>query len=362
MAILDIVRGVGTYCSLIVLVLLAINVLAAIWSIWLVVPETADARTYLFIITPWIVNIAELSGASFATYHIIMVVLLVLSFVWLVRKSVPRFAEELLIKRMDRPHSPFYVMATLFFAALAFNMIYYSILGLFGINPVSPGLGGGELWELLYNLTRASVWEELITRVLLIGVPLLAIHLITGRRERWRSYLLGGGFKIGGIEAGLIAISSFIFATAHLFSWDVFKLPPTFIAGLALGYLFLRFGLYAAIMLHFTFDYLSVPLALWDNLAVVLILGLVVLAWLIIGIPYLAGYSLAVLNFLTKKDIWPFREKERPRPQALQAPYRPRPYGEREMAHFGFVCRYCGSTEARYRDGVFQCLRCGRIN
>ena len=29
---------------------------------------------------------------------------------------------------------------------------------------------------------------------------------------------------------------------------------------------------------------------------------------------------------------------------------------------FGFVCKHCANTEARYVDGRFVCTRCGREN
>lgn len=56
-----------------------------------------------------------------------------------------------------------------------------------------------------------------------------------------------------------IIVSAAIFSYAHLDGWDAFKLAPTFVTGLALGYLFVKYGVHASIMLHFLIDYLTAP-------------------------------------------------------------------------------------------------------
>ena len=60
-----------------------------------------------------------------------------------------------------------------------------------------------------------------------------------------------------------MVFSSAMFGIAHSFNWDLYKVLPAFFAGLAMGYLFLKFGLYASIMFHFFTDYLSVSLSIW---------------------------------------------------------------------------------------------------
>ena len=57
-----------------------------------------------------------------------------------------------------------------------------------------------------------------------------------------------------------------MFGFAHSFNWDLYKVLPAFLAGLAMGYLFLKFGLYAAIMFHFFTDYLSISMTIWPNI------------------------------------------------------------------------------------------------
>jgi membrane protease YdiL (CAAX protease family) len=170
---------------------------------------------------------------------------------------------------------------------------------------------------LLFLLANAVIFEELTFRVLLIGLPLLAFDYL-GRREQKRKiteYLLVGNSsnKIGVPEATLIILSSILFALAHVFGgWGLWKLLTTFPTGLALGYLFVKKGLPAAVLLHFCFNYLTAPLLvflafnLWSGfllqmqtvlifsliaLGISLIVLLMLLCWLLTGSVYLVELS-----------------------------------------------------------------------
>lgn len=369
---LDVVRGIGTYATLLLTILLTINVIIALWSLWLVLPETAESKIYLFIVVPWIVNLVELGGVSFALYYLFVVIVVALSFIWMLWKSRKTFIQELMVVDLPSGHSPIYRTGTLFFALLSFNFFYYLLLGSLGINPTTPDYSTGELWKILYSLTNASVWEEIITRVAFIGVPLLSYDALKHRKMHWKSYFLGGGMEVGRKEAMLLVFSSTMFAAAHLSNWDIFKFPPTFIAGLALGYLFIRFGLYASIMLHFAFDYLSVPLEISNSLIVAVLIGLVMLVWIAVGTAYFYYYTIRVVEYITGREMWPPRFL-RPKPLYTYAVSATGGHGMVPDAisgitapsytpGFGFVCRFCGYTEARYMDGALYCLNCGRRN
>jgi membrane protease YdiL (CAAX protease family) len=54
-------------------------------------------------------------------------------------------------------------------------------------------------------------------------------------------------------------ISGALFGLAHYSGWDdqAWKVLATGIMGVFLGYLFVRFGLYAAILMHFIIDYFN---------------------------------------------------------------------------------------------------------
>ena len=371
--LLDLGRGIASYVSLILLAFVAVNIGILLASVGTVSSELLSKKFSLFVVTPWLVDILELGGEALVGFFIFLVVAIVASFLWMIRKSLVKFTQELKMKCPSGGHSPLYLIATLFFSLLAFNFIYYIGLGAGGIDPSIPGFED-DVWKLIFAFANASVWEELITRVLFIGIPLLFVDLALKKSMRWKNYILGGGFELGRPEVIFLVFSSAMFALAHISSWDVYKMLPTFLAGLALGYLFLRVGLYAAIMLHFTVDFMSMPIEITQSLGVTLAIGVLTLAFIAIGSCYFFYYATRVFEFVLKKELWPPRILSPP-PQPVM--YRPiqEPGDLRRLENrtqqvrvgrpeegFGFSCRFCGHTEARYKDGEFYCLRCGKKN
>jgi len=102
-------------------------------------------------------------------------------------------------------------------------------------------------------------------------------------------YILGGGFKIGPLEAFFIVGSALMFGLAHVAGWDLWKALPTFVAGLGFGYLFLKVGIHASILLHFAFDYLSLGEGLLPGAGYMDVL--LVVLFTIVGAFYLGHYT-----------------------------------------------------------------------
>lgn len=379
----DIVMAFGIYGSVALAVLMAVNVVISVWGIGLVLPHL-DKHVYLFVITPFIVNFAELGGGAFLGYYIFLVAAIVASFAWMIYKSIGPLRSELQVKYPKEGHSPLYTMATVLFAVLTFNVIYYFVIEALGASTTTPSFETRELWQLIYGFAAASVWEEIVSRVLLIGVPLLLIDGLLRVRnpehpmKRLSRYLLGGDFTIGRKEAVLIVFSSVMFGAAHVFSWDPFKIFPAAVAGLAFGYLYLKVGLYAAIMMHFATDFMSVPISVWpDSLGVTLTIGLMLLAWLAIGVPYMLLYFSKGLGWLLGRRVWPDLPPKAPEPVYVgyYPPYAPAPvypvpqsappapYGgvppRRVDDDHAYLCNNCGNSEAVYTEGQLVCTRCG---
>ncbi|MDD1755857.1 MAG: CPBP family glutamic-type intramembrane protease [Methanomassiliicoccales archaeon] len=358
--------------------LLVVNVVILAWSPTIILPEAADGAygNTLFLIVPWadpLIGLVELSGWSFGIYHVLLVFAICASFAWMVVTSVDPLKKELSLERPKGGHSPLWIIGTIFFAILAMNFIYALILTLLNVEITTPDFASEDLWQLLHGLASASVWEELITRVLIIGVPLLLIDLAYHKRKKLSRYFFGGGFEFGGKELALIWASAGIFALGHIVYWDTWKIIPTWIAGLAFGYLFLRLGLYACIMLHFMVDYLSVPMDIApDSTAVVLILGLLILFWDLLGSVYFAIFFKRIIDFLTGKVAKPQKSSSigpMPSPSPMAPPPAPpqqgstwssqaRPAAKSVNAGF-YSCTNCGGTEARFVDGKLECIRCG---
>jgi hypothetical protein len=360
----------GSWLSLLLLVEVAINVAILIWGSTLVLPNTPGSHYPLFLIVPYLITFAEVEGPFFAAYFIMLVVAITASFGWMIYRSVGPFAQELMGRAPEKGPSPAYVISTLFFAVIFINVAYFAVLDLLGVHITTPDFETPPLWKLIVSLASASVWEEIITRVLFIGMPLLAYGLLKRKGGNYRRYFLGGGFELGRPELIFLVFSAAMFGMAHFFNWDVFKVLPTFISGLVLGYLFLRVGLYAAILLHFFVDYLAMPMNVWPGDDVTVMVGLLTLACLVMGLVYLVHYSNRAITFLTGKKI----ELERPVSVPVAPIYAPPSNYAPETARypvppsarmpdrpsFGFVCRNCGNTEARYTDGALFCMHCGK--
>lgn len=379
----DLGMGIGTYATIALLVLMAVNVLIAIWGIGQVYPHM-DRHIYLFIITPYIVNFAELGGWPFFIYYVLLIAAIGASLVWAVVKSAKPLVSELKIDYPAQGHSPVYVIGTVLMAIVSFNVVYYLIVGVVGIDPTTPSFSTRELWQTLFGFAHASVWEEVASRILLIGVPLLLIDLVRRTKNpdlkmrKVSNYLLGGGFSIGKKEAFLMVFSSLMFGAAHIFSWDLYKILPAAVAGLAFAYLFLKLGVYASILMHFGIDFMSVPLSVFpDNYEITMLLGLAILVWVGVGLLYMLLYASKGLGWILGRRIWPDIPWERPLPTAPMPqhypPYYPQGvgYGQppapipapqqvpRDPTAIGYVCKSCGNREATYVDGVLTCLKCG---
>ncbi len=358
----EVVRGIGAYMVLVVLALVTINVGIMLWGMQFVIPEAWESGTALFLVLPWIVKIVGLPGVWFVTYYILLVAAVLLSYAVMLFLSGKRFWKELTFKPTE--HSPAYAVSTIFLAILAMNAAYYLLLGFLGVDPSSGG-DTGLLWEKLWSLLRASVWEEIICRILYIGLPLGVVYALKGKGAPYRRYILGGNFQFGPWEKFFLVFSSAIFSLAHVFSWDLYKVPPTFLAGLALGYLFLKYGVYASVMLHFFIDYLSFPMDVWPGDGTDMIMGLLMLAFMALGAVYLVYYAIRALELFSGRQIMKWGD---PRPVSVYyQPLSPKakyvPYdGPLTSPSFGFVCKHCAGTEARFVDGKFICSRCGKEN
>ncbi len=393
----DVLGGIGAYTVLAMFLLVCANIVILAWGIGEVYPQMGHSVT-IYVITPFIVDLFQLGGPLFFGFFLFLVAAIVLSFVWMTLKSAKPFGQELML-RFNQARSPLFVIGTLFLALLFFQVAYYLLLAAMNVSTTTPaGLEGTELWKLIFSFAQASVWEEVVSRVLLLGVPLLIFTPIINnlfrpkhpveQREWWR-YFLGGGFKFGPLEMFFLIFSSAMFGFAHLASWDIFKVFPAALAGLAMGYLFLKFGIYASIMFHFFTDYLSVPLSVFpESESLAMILGLLILIFLAVGAVFFVYYLLKGVGYTIGRNLLPERlwGQKRPAvysaayyppsqtpqyppapsyppyqapPQQAPPPYVPAPQRPQDPTAFGYVCKNCGNTEAIYREGQLICSRCG---
>ncbi len=165
---------------------------------------------------------------------------------------------------------------------------------------VSTGGLSGDPYLLLVDFTLAPLIEEVGFRFFLIGVPLFVILLLMKSNARrmlkalWRPSSSWEGISADspqGLATGslkllvyfLIALSSIIFGVAHFVSgagWGIGKISEAALDGVALAYLYVRYGLHTSIIFHWAVDFASNGYAFYGQA--------------VYGVPYTANslYSL----------------------------------------------------------------------
>ncbi len=353
----DVVKHVATTAAVLTFLgLLFLNTALTILSVEMVLPETLTGSGVIFIVFPIPIGIIELSGYSFSAYYLFLVAAILVSLVVIFYKGLEdlylslkevftgKFKE---VKENDRLGSPILRLVSIFTALLFITMIYYLGLEMMGLSPSVSPIEDYDLWERLYSLTQAVVWEEIVVRVVFIGIP-MAVYAAGKGKEKLSRYVLGGfGFEYR-VAVVWILISSVIFALAHLPAWDLLKMFPTFIAGLAFGYLFVKNGLYSAILLHFFWNFMSVPDMMTDMDNYLAFLSWLTVFWMIVGAYYTYHYTKKVATWVQKK------------PRKKAEPIRKKPVERAAGVSVGYVCQGCGFDKALYTgEGKVKCKRCG---
>lgn len=339
-------RFVGSWSSVLMALVLIVMGITALWGSTIIIPRIGDVGVTFFLIIPQILDVVTVKGGGAVAMYIVYLFAALASLAWMLYEGKDRYAQELRGEKMEK-HSSLYAVSTLFFALICIQMVYYLII-ISGQDINTSNVTALPLWAQLYYLLEASVWEEIITRVLYLGVPMMIIMALRkDTRQKWYRYLWGN-FELDRLAIIFIFFSSIMFALGHLQSWDMFKLLPTFLVGLSLGYLFVRYGLYAAIMLHFAFDYLSLPSAVLGGTLPLVATGLFMLFSIVVGLPFVFYYAKIGLEALLERPI-ALPRKEKKEEEEGNYVYLPRP-----------ICPQCGHDTIRVHEHDFECTRCKR--
>ncbi len=359
-----------------------------LYGMEIVFPELETRSFTLPIVFFDVLPFITLKGPLLYGWYLFLVSAIVLSAMWVFFGSARGFVKELTMKSAARDHSPFFDMCGLMFAVFFINTIIVLAMMAMGSEVTDP-IEEAETWELLLLLANASVWEELIIRVLMIGLPLIAVDAAMKRGfKKPHKYVLAGGVSIGRAEVAMILVSSVIFGFAHLEGWGAWKVFPSGLAGVAFGYIYLKHGLAASIMLHFSFDYLSMPLLVFDDsIALALVVGIGILLWIGLGLLFAIYFTIRIVEFLSRKTYFDHIGGGAVAPVPARTMYQ-QPYPASQTGGWGgvgrqsdhesyrfadrsgatapssrsyFVCPVCGSTGARWMAGKMQCLSCGRL-
>jgi len=414
-AVGSIVWSIGTIAFL---VLIVIDVAAFVYATSLIVPGAlAGGPRYidLYVLTPFPFGVTYDANADvFLLYFALVAGAILAACLWYAVRDARPTAEAFTrplsdMKGRMESRSAWVATGQVFMAALFFQIVYILFLAVGGVE-ASPPTGGVPVpdWYLYFALANASVYEELVTRLIFIGVPLFLVAALIPRARlpadwtvpAWR-HLFGGTLNRSSpaplvvAAIPLVIISSIVFGAAHVPAWGWWKFLPSAVAGLGMGYLFVRRGLLAAILFHFANDYLGAAALLTaDSFGAQALLGLLLIVLILLGLFYFAWYSVYVVRLAGDLATrWGLRRPS-PAPAAAAAPAyavplapgsasvpvyvpwaplgpsAPPPPGTVEgplgMPWYGgafvaFICPRCGWTQSRYDEGRFTCLRCGHV-
>lgn len=251
-----------------------------------------------------------MEGLTLQLYWLFIWISILVSTVWFFYRHGPtlrqwfeHWKEEPMANPSQRvaDHHPMGVMAGFWALSVSVSLGVYALASLGGAEPEVLDLSDEPAWFSLFLLANASVWEEVMFRVILIGLPLMMISYYRkgGLVSSVRKNLFGGNDEWDEAVVVLVLFSSAYFAYGHVGAgWDWFKFPGTLVAGVMFAFLFVRWGLSASILFHFLFDYALAldyliqdkAVGAWANgplylsllaLLFSMLLGLVSLRWLI---------------------------------------------------------------------------------
>lgn len=353
------------------LLLLVVNSGYLLWGMSEVVPgimnqDCPDCVVMIYVLTPapWVVF--EFSEPLwFLSYYLSLVIIIIISIILAVLLDGKRLVADMVASVRDgrlslSTKSSWAIIGQLFCVYLFFYMTYLFILWLFGVEAATPE-NEGPLWYLMYQLANASVYEEIVTRLLFLGLPMLAIAIGIGvRGKSLFKEFLGGSGRMTASTWALIAVSASIFGLAHIPHWDIYKLVPTFFAGIILGFVYVKRGIWASILFHFIVDYYGASVIASSevgHLGIIAFLVLALIVFAVAGLFFFVYYARKAL-----KHLMPLFGGPEPVPMAALGKGRaPMAQPQQTRQPLGFQCQRCGFQEARYLDGKYHCLRCGHI-
>jgi len=274
---------IGFYVGLVTAALLSFLLLfeyyVALWGIPQVLPKLPDYGSTLIMVIPTVINVVSFNGVMSQIYYILLVIAVTISIaIYAYRSFKPTI---FLFNGNDKSirDTAFYEVCVLFSVLFFWELVYLLILTAMGIDTGS--LPERDAWVWMYELIEASVWEEVITRMLMIGLPFTLVALLMKQEGKGSLKYLFGGMGFNKFTIVLIFFSAFMFGAGHISGWGWWKFFPTFAFGLIAGYLFCKYGVYATIIIHFLTDYMSAESWLFNSDASIMTTLLVILVSLV---------------------------------------------------------------------------------
>lgn len=266
----------------------------------------SDKSHPVYMLLPTLVTVGYLAGTGLQVSWMLLMVAIVASFAVMLYQSRSMLRPDPDGNTSDAERTPLYWVCLLFGPTIILNFVVILIQAMTGsVLEVPDDILNMGLEEVLYTMANAAVWEEVISRVLPIGVPMMILAICYGKKDFARNLL--GGFGTSRVAWALIIVSSIVFGFAHMSGWGLEKVVPASIGGFAMGYLYVRFGVHASIMFHFLTDYMTAitmhfnPVIASSLLLIIMVISLVCLVAVFqrIGIGLKGVKDLPITGFET---------------------------------------------------------------
>ena len=302
----------------------------------------------IYYLTPAPIVTTALIGIYAYIWYIILAIIITISLIFFFYYQGMKYFREFIKKPFSYKKNGFQEFVELYSLILFIDLIVIVVMSSLNYKPTNPIPENYPIYALMLALLHASVYEEFLVRFLILGVPVFIWRFAESRSSGFHMNplrIFGGGYKFGIPEITFLLISSTIFGLAHVSSWGWWKFFPAFLGGLALGYLYLKYGLHVSILFHFANDFVSVPILLDKSLTVPT--GLIFLALILSGVVFTISYSIRILHFFGLSKTTEKKMSKLPPP--------PPPW-------INMKCPNCGGTVFTYLgNGKYKCVSCGTV-
>lgn len=251
-----------------------------------VVMEGLEGHTYsLFILAPHVVDIVEIGHVGMRFLYVLELGIVLICIGYLFYSAFLKYKESDGDKE-SLCNTGLYEVICLNGVLFIFQFVYVMLCGALGTE-TSP-IDFPDVAISMFALLNASVYEEFLCRILMIGLPVLVVYLIKGDRKLPAYRYLLGGFEFKNWMWIPVLVSAIVFGIGHISGWGLWKLVPTTLFGLLTAYIFIKYGVYATISIHFLTDFLmSETWLTGTNLPIMLTLLLLASAIMALGsIPF----------------------------------------------------------------------------
>jgi hypothetical protein len=161
--------------------------------------------------------------------------------------------------KLETPSNYMIAITKWFSILILASVIIDQIQQQFGITN-NPPLNDNNLIQFLY-VSQSPIIEEVLFRIILIGLPLFVFYSHKSSFSYFfKSLWTPNSLQISNIRNPLILISlvGVFFGFAHLMggeAWSEGKFAQATVSGIILGWLYFRFGLICAILVHWATNY-----------------------------------------------------------------------------------------------------------